>query len=139
MDRLVIAFQDENFDAINRVLEAERDGEDVASRDSELQEAWTDWRTRTMEHSKMVSDARQELTNEQNDASLSVFNPNNQPDLTQFDGEVRTKDVQITASVELDGSESEETMTVTLQQTVLAGAGEDGEPLEGRWVIANIS
>lgn len=134
-----IAYQDENFDAINRVLEAERDDEDVASRDSDVQEAWTDWRNRTMEHSKMVSDASQQLRAEQDTASLSVFDPNNAIDLTEFDGEIRTKDVQITANVELDGSESEQSMTITLQRTVLTGAGEDGADLLGRWVVANIS
>jgi len=132
-----VAYQDENFEAINRVLEAERDGEDVAARDQEVQEAWTDWRERTMEQSRAVSDARQRLSDEQNAASLSVFDPNNPLDLTQHDGEIRTKDVEVTASVDLNGTESEQAMTVTLQQTVLTGA--DGEVIEGRWVVANVS
>ena len=132
-----VEYQDENFDAINRVLAAERDEEDVARRDTEVQEAWTDWRNRTMEHSKMVADAQQQLTAEQNTASLSTFDPNNPLDLAQFDGEIQTKDVAVTATVEQGGSETEQQLTVTLQRTVLAGG--DGEPREGRWVIANIS
>ena len=132
-----VEYQDENFDAINRVLAAERDEEDVARRDTEVQEAWTDWRNRTMEHSKMVADAQQQLTAEQNTASLSMFDPNNPLDLAQFDGEIQTKDVAVTATVEQGGSETEQQLTVTLQRTVLAGS--DGEPIEGRWVIANIS
>ena len=132
-----VTYQDENFDAINRVLAAERDEEDVASRDTEVEEAWTDWRNRTMEHSKMVADAQQQLTAEQNTASLSMFDPNNPLDLAQFDGEIQTKDVAVTATVERGGSESEQQLTVTLQRTVLVGG--DGEPIEGRWVIANVS
>ena len=132
-----VAYQDENFDAINRVLAAERDEEDVARRDGEVQEAWTDWRNRTMEHSKMVADATQQLSAEQNTASLSMFDPNNPLDLAQFDGEIQTKDVAVTATVEQGGSETEQQLTVTLQRTVLAGG--DGEPIEGRWVIANVS
>jgi len=132
-----VTYQDENFDAINRVLAAERDEEDVASRDTEVQEAWTDWRNRTMEHSQMVADAQQQLTAEQNTASLSMFDPNNPLDLAQFDGEIQTKDVAVTATIERGGSESEQQLTVTLQRTVLVGG--DGEPIEGRWVIANVS
>ena len=132
-----VAYQDEQFDAINRVLLAERDGEDVARRDVEVQEAWTDWRTRTIEHAKMVSGARVELSNEENAASLSVFDPSTQVEVTEYDGELLTKDVSVTATVELDGTESERSMVITLQKAVLIGS--DGTEVEGRWVVAQIS
>ncbi len=132
-----IAYQDENFDAINRVLEAEREGDNVRRRDRDVQEAWTDWRERTMEHSRTVAAALDALNDEQNEASLSVFDPNNPLDLTQYNGELVTKEVEITARVELDGNETEEMLTVTLQRAILTG--EDGMPIEGRWVIRNIS
>ena len=86
-----VTYQGEHFDAINRVLEAERNGEDCAPRDVEVQEAWTDWRNRTMKNAKMVSHAVAARTREQNAASLSVFDPGNNPlDLTQYDGELLT-------------------------------------------------
>ena len=132
-----VTYQDEQFDAINRVLLAERDGEDVARRDVEVQEAWTDWRTRTIEHAKMVSGARVELSNEENAASLSVFDPSTPVEVTEYDGELLTKDVSVTASVELDGTESERSMVITLQKAVLTGA--DGTTIEGGWKIARIS
>ena len=132
-----VTYQDEQFDAINRVLVAERDGEDVARRDVEVQEAWTDWRTRTIEHAKMVSGARVELSNEENAASLSVFDPSTSVEVTEYDGELLTKDVLVTASVELDGTESERSMVITLQKAVLVGS--DGTVIEGRWVVAQIS
>ena len=133
-----IAYQDENFDAINRVLEAEREGEDVGRRDQEVQEAWTDWRERTMEHSRAVSAALDELNAELIEAQLSMDDPNNPLDLTQYNGELVTKEVEITARVSVDGGEpTEEGLTVTLQQAILTG--EDGMPMEGRWVIRNIS
>jgi hypothetical protein len=131
-----IAYQDENFEAINRVLEAERDDESVASGDGDVQEAWTDWRNRTMEHSRSVSDARLALSNEEDTATLSVYNDRDPKDLSQFDGEIVTKDVSVTATVELDGNSSEQELTVTLQRTILANGD---EPIEGRWVIANVS
>ena len=133
----MVTYQEENFEAINRVLEAETDGDDVASGDVEVQEAWTDLRNRNRENAKMVSDARVELTSEQNAASLSVFDPNDPLDLTQYDGELVTKDVAITANVELDGTESEQAMTVTLQKAVLTAS--DGTMIDGRWVIGDIN
>jgi len=133
-----IAYQDENFDAINRVLEAEQAEEDVRRADEEIQEAWTDWRNRTMEHSKMVADALAELAAEQNEAELSMFDPNNPLDLTQYNGELVTKEVQITARVDREGNETEEAMTVLLQRAILMPES-GGEPLEGRWVVRDIS
>ena len=132
-----VTYQDENFDAINRVLEAEREDEDVARGDVEVQEAWTDWRARTIEHAKMVSGARVELSNEQNAVELSVFDPNNPLDLTQYEGELLTKEVSISANVELDGTETERSLVITLQKAVLSGS--DGTMIEGSWKIAQVS
>jgi hypothetical protein len=132
-----VAYQDENFDAINRVLAAERDDEDVAGRDTDVQEAWTDWRQRTIEHAKMVSAAQVELSNEQSEASLSVFDPNNTVTLTDYDGELITKEVSITANLELDGTETEPTMVITMQKAVLTGA--DGTVIDGSWVISRVN
>ena len=133
-----IVYQDENFDAINRVLEAEREGDNLRRRaDREVQEAWTDWRDRTIEHSRAVAAARDELNAERNEAQLSMFDPNNPIDVTQYEGELVTKDVELSARIELDGNETEEMLTITLQRAILTG--EDGMPMEGRWVIRNIS
>lgn len=132
-----IVYQDENFDAINRVLEAEREGNNLRRRaDREVQEAWTDWRDRTIEHSRAVAAARDELNAEVNEAQLSMFDPSNPIDVTQYEGELVTKEVELSARIELDGNETEEMLTITLQRTILTGA--EG-PMEGRWVIRNIS
>ncbi len=132
-----VAYQDENFEAINRVLAAERDEEDVAQRDTEVQEAWTDWRERTIDHAKRVSGARVELDSEENQVSLSVFNPNAPVTLTDYDGELLTKEVSITANLTLDGTETERPMVITLQRAMLTGA--DDMVIEGNWVIARIN
>lgn len=133
-----IVYQDENFDAINRVLEAEREGNNLRRRaDREVQEAWTDWRDRTIVHSRAVAAARDELNAEVNEAQLSMFDPSNPIDVTQYEGELVTKEVELSARIELDGDEREEMLTITLQRTILAG--DDGMPMEGRWVIRNIS
>ena len=90
-----------------------------------------------MKNAKMVSHAVAALTREQNAASLSVFDPGNPLDLTQYDGELLTKDVSITATVDLNGSQSAQAMVIRLQKAVLTGS--DDATIEGRWVIANIS
>ena len=132
-----IAYQDENMAAIQRVLDAESEEENVRRADREIQEAWTEWRERTMEHSKMVSDAQVELNAEQDEASVSMFDPNNPLDLSQYNGELVSKDVTVMARIERDGTETDETLTVMLQQAILTG--DDGMPIEGRWVIKGIN
>ena len=90
-----------------------------------------------MEHSRTVAAALDELNAEQAEAELSMFDPNNPLDLTQYNGELVTKEVEITAQIERDGNETEETLMVTLQRAILTA--EDGTPMEGRWVVRNIT
>ena len=131
-------YQDANMDAITRVLEAEAEGNNLRRRaDREVQEVWQDWRDRAIEHSRTVAAARGEINAERNEAQLSMFDPSNPIDVTQYEGELVTKEVELSARIERDGNETEEMLTITLQRTILTGA--DGLPMEGRWVIRNIS
>ena len=132
-----ISYQDENVDAIGRVLEAESEGREVASRDLEVQEEWTTWRDETRQHAKMLSDAQAQLNDESAVAELSVFDPNNPIDLTQYDGELLSKRVTIAATVETsDDQQVDTTMVVTLEKAELTGP--DGVLLEGRWIITGL-
>ena len=129
-----IEYQDENVDAIGRVLEAESEGREVVRGDLEVQEAWTTWREETREHAKMLSDAQATLSDESAVAELSMFDPNNPIDLTQYEGELISKRVTISARVEMPDAEPvDRTMVVTLETVQLTGP--DGELLEGRWII----
>lgn len=129
-------YQDENLDAIARVIEAERANEDVAARDQEVQEAWTEWRAGSQERSRAVSDAENALAEESAVAEISAFDPNNPIAVRDFDGELLTKEVSITANVEHEGTSEERAMVVTLQKVELNGP--DGL-IDGRWVITDIS
>lgn len=129
------AYQDENLDAIARVIEAERGNEDVAGRDREVQEAWTTWREESQEHSRTVSAAESDLSTESAVAQVSIFDPNNPIDVQAFEGELLTKEVTLEASVELNGSSADRTLMITLQKVELSGP--DG-PIDGRWVISDI-
>ncbi len=129
-------YQDENLDAIARVIEAERGNEDVARRDSAVQEAWTTWREESQEHSRAVSAAESDLSTESAVAQVSAFDPNNPLDVQAFSGELVTKEVTIEAAVEQNDSSTDRTLTITLQKVELNGP--DGL-IDGRWVISNIS
>ena len=104
------AYQDENFDTITRVVEAERDGEDVRRRDQEVQEAWTKWNEDEREFSRQVSSKQNELNDESRIAQASTYDPSNPLNVVEFEGELISKEVTVSASIEHDGTEEERTM-----------------------------
>jgi hypothetical protein len=126
-------YQDENFDAITRVIEAERAGEDVRRRDEEVQAIWAKWVDDEREFARQVSAKQNELTDESRIAQVSTYDPANPLNVVEFEGELLTKEVTVSASIELDGAEEDRTMTVMLEKVELAG-GEEGV-IEGRWII----
>jgi hypothetical protein len=128
-------YQDENLDAIARVIEAERGDGDVRSRDSDVQEEWTRYREGSQDHSRAVSEAENNLSSESAVAQVSAYDPNNPLDVQALEGELLTKEVTINAAVERDGSEEDRTMVITLQRVVLNVS--DGM-VDGRWVITSI-
>ena len=79
-----------------------------------------------------MSNAQIELSDESRVAAASVYNPGNPIDVAQYDGEVISKDVTVTATIEKNGSSSERTMVITLQRVQLHGP--EGL-IEGRWII----
>ena len=129
-------YQDENLDAIARVIEAERADEDVRSSDQEVQEQWTVYREESQSHSRAVSDAENALTAESSVASVSAFDPNNPIAVQEFGGTLVSKVVTIHATVELNEVETERTLVISLEKVELDGP--DGL-VDGRWVISNIS
>lgn len=128
-------YQDENLDAIARVIEAERADENVRSRDQDVQEAWTKWREDSQGHSRAVADAENGLSAESSVAQVSAYDPNSPIDVRSLEGELLTKEVTISASVEQGDSEADRTLVITLERVNLDAA--DGM-IEGRWIITAI-
>ena len=129
-------YQDENTDAILRVIEAERDEEDVASGgDEEVQEAWAGLVAREQAQAAAVSDAVVAVQAESRLASASMYDPSNPVAVADFEGEQMSKDVTVTAMVEKDGNSAEQTMVITLEKVELQGP--EGV-IEGRWIITAI-
>lgn len=127
------AYQDENFEAIARVIEAERAGEE--GQDEDVQVQWTEFRDESAELAAAVSEAERALAEESRVAERSAFNPENPVNVRQYEGELVSKDVTVTADVEREGMTEERTMVVTLQKVEL-GSGET--MIDGRWMITAI-
>jgi hypothetical protein len=128
-------YQDANEEAIGRVIEANREGEEVASRDEEVRDTWTQWVSDEREFARKVSDAQNALNEESRLAQASVYDPSNPINVVELDGELLSKDVTVTANVELDGASEERTMVFTMQKVELQG---EAGLIEGRWIITSI-
>ena len=130
-------YQDENEEAITRVIEAQRAEEDVAGADEEVQEMWNNLVDEERSYAQKVSDATAELNRAIAIANASVFDPSNPIDVTAYDGDVITKDLTVTASVERDGSSSDRTFVITIQKAEIRG-GESDELVPSRWIITSL-
>jgi len=128
------AYQDENLDAINRVLKLEQTNGKARGKDAEVQAAWAKWREEQKEHNRKVSEARSKLNAERRVADLSVTDV----DPTGFDGTEYTKEAVVTANVRMpNGETAQKTYTLTLQRVVLKDP-KGGADIEGKWMITGI-
>ena len=88
-------------------------------------------------YAQKVSDATAELNRAVQIANASVFDPSNPIDVTAYDGDVITKALTVTASVEKDGSSTDGTMGITIEKAEISG-GEANELVPSRWIITSI-
>ena len=132
------AYQDENLEAIERVLEAEQAGNEPSRRaDRAVQEEWTQWRAEMAQHAQEVSDARAGLSEGRIVAEGSTYSAIDLIDVTLYDGEISSKTVRIIADVVTpDEQNVQQTLDIEIQRAELVG--DDGTPLTGRWIITAI-
>ena len=130
-------YQDKNIEAIDRVLKAERENKPLRGNDAEVQKQWTKWREQTQAVSKKVSEARKAAADEQSIAGLSIYDARNPVNVADYDGDLASKDVTISAKVKApDGQTSDKQLVLTLQRAELKNAA--GEARNGRWAITGI-
>jgi hypothetical protein len=128
------AYQDDNLDAINRVLKLEQTNGKPRGKDAEVQAAWTKWRTEQKDFNRKVSEARTKLNQERRVADLSVVDH----DPTGYDGVEFTKEATVTANVRMPNGETQEkSYQLTLQRVVLKDP-QGGADIEGKWMITHI-
>jgi Skp family chaperone for outer membrane proteins len=134
-------YQDANSEAIDRVLKAEAKAQTLKGKDAEIQKEWTKWRDETQVYAKKVSEMRKALNEKRPVVEISIQDPRNPVIVTDYDGEILSKDYTIKAKVKApDGTSSEKNYVFTLQRAILKGVvGKDGKAgdLTGRWVITN--
>ena len=131
------AYQDENEETITRILQAQRDEEEIDSDDEEIQGIWNTWVSDERDFARKVSDAQNELNQAVRIAEASVYDPSNPINVIDYEGELITKDVTVTASIAKDGNSEDRTMVFTIQKVELQGDGEEGL-IDGRWIITDI-
>jgi hypothetical protein len=131
-------YQDQNIEAIERVVKAERARQTVKGKDAEVQAAWTKWRDEQAQYQRKLADARTRLANERAMAVSSLTPPGRgDVDVSNMDVEMLTKQVTINAQVRMpNGPTAPRTMVVTLQKAI--GKASDGQTREGRWMITGI-
>jgi hypothetical protein len=128
-------YQDQNIEAINRVLKIEATNGKARGKDAEVQAAWSKYREEQAVLSKKVSEARQKLNRERRVADLSVSDH----DPTTFDATEFKKEVTVTADVQMpNGQTDKKTMVLTMQRVVLKDPA-GGKDIEGRWMITHIA
>lgn len=130
------AYQDEFFEDIARVIEAEREGEDVARGDEEVQVAWRELRDNERAFSRKLSDAQTALNEESLIADASTYDPSTRINVREYEGELVSKEVTVTANISKGDEDEERTMVFTFQKVELEG-GEEGV-IDGRWIITAI-
>ena len=134
-------FQDANGDVIDRVLKAEASNRPLRGKDAELQKEWTKWRDETRVFAAKVSETRKLLNAERPIVEISIQDQRNPLNITDYEGQIVSKDVTIDAKVKAaDGTTSQKQFVMTLQRATLNGVmGQDGKPGDfvGRWVITN--
>ncbi len=129
-------YQKDNAVEIDRVTKAAQGNKPLRGKDAELHAAWTKWVSDRVDHSSRLSDARRKLAGETRVAELSTFNALKPIDINDYDGDLITKDVTVTAKVKKpDGSIVDRTMVVTMERANLKGPAGDRE---GRWIITDI-
>lgn len=136
-------FQDANTEAVDRILKAEAANKPLKGKDAELQQEWNKWREETKTYASKVSEARKALNEDRPVVEISCQDPRNPVVVTDYDGEIVTKDVTIAAKVKgKDGATTEKQFVFTIQKATLKGVvGKDGKAgdLVGRWVITKFT
>jgi hypothetical protein len=130
------AYQNENKEAISRVVKAEATKAKVSGKDAAVQATWAKWRQDMAVQAKKTSEARIQLhRRERRIAEISTYDARRPINVDDYDGELVAKDVTIDAQVKKGDQVSTQKMIVTMERAELKGP--EGERV-GRWIITGI-
>ena len=129
-------FQDDNTEAIDRILKAEGKKQTLKGKDADIQKEWNKFLEEQAVISKKLSEARRHAGAGRGLVEISIQDQREPIDVTAFDGETRTKEVTIEGKVKPETGEAvTKKFTFTLTQAVLKNV--NGKDREGRWVVTD--
>jgi hypothetical protein len=129
------AYQNENKEAISRVVRAEATKAKVSGKDAAVQATWAKWRQDMAVHAKKTSEARIQLARERRLAEISTYDARRPIKIEDYEGDLVSKEVTIDAQVRKGDQVSPQKMIVTMERAELKGP--EGERV-GRWIISGI-
>ncbi len=130
------AYQDEQTEAIDRILKAESKNQTVKGKDAEIQKEWNKFLEEQAVISKKLSEARRRASAGRGLVEISIQDQREPIDVTAFDGVLNSKDVTVEGKVKPEtGDAVTKKFVFTLQQAVLKNV--NGKDREGRWVVTD--
>jgi hypothetical protein len=132
-------YQNDNLEAIDRVLKAESAGRKLTGKDAQIQAEWTKWRDETSAEARKLSAARTALSNARPIAEMSLMAnaADKTPAVADLDGTLATKDISVAATVRgPDGASTQKNFVITAQRAVVKS--QSGGERQGRWIITGI-
>jgi len=127
-------YQDDNSDAIDRILKAEQKKQTPKGKDAEIQKEWNKFLAEQAVISGKLSDARRKANAGRGLVEISCQDQSNPIDVTAYEGEIASKEVTIEGKVKPEtGDAVTKKFVITMQQATLKGV--NGKDKTGRWVI----
>jgi hypothetical protein len=128
-------YQKDNAEEIDRVTRVASQKKPLRGKDAELHASWSKWVADRVEHTHKLTESRRKLASETRVAELSTYNSLKPIDVTEYDGELLSKDVTVAAKIRRpSGTVEDRTLVVTMEKANLKGPDER----EGRWIITSI-
>lgn len=132
-----VEFENANRPALETIAKLERDpNAKMNAQQQKLKAEWDKWRSDAQAMQKATSTARAAFNNAIGPAEASLSQPGQAAfSAENFEGELLSKDVTLTAQVRKDGQTTSKTMIVTIQRVV---GKQGGTERTGRPIIARI-
>ena len=138
LNRERTAYQNQNIVAIDRITGAEAANRPVSARDQAIKTEWDTWRDEAARSLKALSDAQRRLSDARGLAELSLARVRPPiADVTQYDGEMVRKTIELDASVRTpEGEVEQRRLNAVLARARLEGEGE--QDIQGRWIVTYV-
>ena len=131
------AYQDANLAVLQRVVQAQRAGQNPKCKDAEVLTAWTKWSEDETVSKRRLSQLRTRLAAERSTA-VSSLTPPGRPDVDVSNMDVDVISKQVTVNAQVRAPEGQ-TMPRTLVFTMQRAVGKEGsQTREGRWIITGL-